>query len=213
VLEKAGEAAYTDRLMLIDNRVADFVEAVAAKTPTPGGGSVSALVGTLGAALGVMAARYSDDPEAERAMDGVKGEFLPLVDADARAYGQVNAAMALPRGTDDEKRRRKAALQNALGEAAEVPLKAMMVAVRGLEALRALAPRCNKHLVSDLVSAALFLEAGLTGCGENVRVNAASIADEGRRDRLLREHARLASSGAEHRERVLQDAKKPDGGK
>lgn len=199
--------------MLIESRLSDFVEAVAAKTPTPGGGSVSAAVGAMGAALGVMAARYSNAGDAERALDGIKNALLPLVDEDAVAYGQVNAAMTLPKRTEEEKKRRKEALQNALAEAAEVPLKGMMLALRGLEALRGLAPQCNKHLVSDLAGAVRFLEAALSGCGENVKVNAASLVDAVRRERLLQEQGRLAREGEGLRDRMMRDVQNAHGGK
>ncbi len=69
--------------MFAEMRLADFLEKGAAKTPTPGGGSVSAVVGALGAALGVMASRYSDAVEAEQALDQLKAEFLPLADQEA----------------------------------------------------------------------------------------------------------------------------------
>ena len=101
-------------------RLTDFLEKIASKTPTPGGGSVSAAVGAMGAALGVMTARYSDASDPEHDLDALKDEFLKLVDLDAEAYGQVNSAMALPKTDDDTKRRRKEALQIALGDAAEV---------------------------------------------------------------------------------------------
>ncbi len=177
--------------MFAEMRLADFLEKVAAKTPTPGGGSVSAVVGALGAALGVMASRYSDAGEAEHALDALKAEFLPLADQDAEAYGQVNKALALPKGTDEDKKRRKEALQIALAEAADVPLKGMGMAIRGLEVLAELAPRCNKNLTSDLSGAARFLATALAGCAENVAVNARALADKVRRGGLEREQARL----------------------
>ena len=170
--------------MFSEMKLSDFLEKIAAKTPTPGGGSVSAAVGAMGAALGVMTARYSDAQEPEHALDEIKNEFLVLVDADAEAYGQVNSAMALPKDSDDTKRRRKEALQIALGEASEVPLKGMMLAVRGLKALADLAPICNKNLVSDLFGATTFLGSALSGCGENVLVNAVALTDKVRRARL-----------------------------
>src|SRR5690242_4135027 len=83
--------------MFPEMKLSDFLEKIAAKTPTPGGGSVSAAVGAMGAALGVMTARYSDASEPEHALDEIKNEFLVLVDADAEAYGQVNSALALPK--------------------------------------------------------------------------------------------------------------------
>jgi formiminotetrahydrofolate cyclodeaminase len=195
--------------MLVDTRFNDLVEAVAAKTPTPGGGSVSAAVGALGVALGIMTARYSDAADVEAGLEQLKAEFLKLVDADAEAYGQVNSAMSLPKATDEEKARRKAAVQNALSDAAEVPLKGMELAARALGALAELGPRCNKHLVSDLAGAVHFLEAALAGCGENVRINAASIHDAVRRERLEKEHARLVAEGQSLRGRALKSVQKP----
>jgi formiminotetrahydrofolate cyclodeaminase len=158
----------------------------------------------MGAALGVMTARYSDSSEPEHALDEVKNEFLTLVDADAEAYGQVNSAMALPKDSDDTKRRRKEALQIALGEASEVPLKGMMLAVRGLTSLADLAPRCNKNLISDLSGAATFLESALLGCGENVRINAMAMTDKVRRGRLEKEHDRLSGEGKACRSKIQQ---------
>ncbi|HLY08285.1 MAG TPA: cyclodeaminase/cyclohydrolase family protein [Planctomycetota bacterium] len=181
--------------MFAEMRLSDFLEKIAAKTPTPGGGSVSAAVGAMGAALGVMTARYSEISEAEGILDEVKKEFLGLVDADAEAYGQVNSAISLPKDSDDTKRRRKEALQIALGEASEIPLKGMLLAVRGLRALADLSSKCNKHLTSDLSASATFLEAALSGCGENVRVNGQSLTDKVRRARLEKERTRLMEEG------------------
>jgi len=188
--------------MFAEMKLSDFLEKIAAKTPTPGGGSVSAAVGAMGAALGVMTARYSDSTDAERTLDEIKNEFLTLVDADAEAYGQVNSALSLPKDSDDTKRRRKEALQIALGEASEVPLKGMLIAARGLKALAELAPTCNKNLVSDLEGAATFLESALTGCGENVKINALALTDKVRRARLEKERARLLEESKNLRERV-----------
>ena len=188
--------------MFADMKLSDFLEKIAAKTPTPGGGSVSAAVGAMGAALGVMMARYSDASDPEHALDEIKNEFLTLVDADAEAYGAVNSAMSLPKDSDDTKRRRKEALQIALGEASEVPLKGMMLAVRGLKALADLAPICNKNLVSDLAGAATFLQSALLGCGENVKINAVSLTDKVRRSRLEKEHERLVAEGRSLAEKI-----------
>ena len=188
--------------MFAEMKLSDFLEKIASKTPTPGGGSVSAAVGAMGAALGVMTARYSDASDPEHSLDEIKNEFLAMVDADAEAYGAVNSAMSLPKDSDDTKRRRKEALQIALGEASEVPLKGMMLAVRGLKALADLAPTCNKNLVSDLAGATTFLESALSGCGENVKINAASLTDKVRRARLETEHERLVTEGRALAEKI-----------
>jgi formiminotetrahydrofolate cyclodeaminase len=190
--------------MFADDKIKDFLESVAAKRPTPGGGSVSAVVGSLGAALGVMTARYSEDTDSEGALDVLKNEFAALADADAEAYGLVTSAMSLPKDSEETKRRRKTALQSAFADAAEVPLKGMTMAVKGLDVLSILAKRCNKHLVSDLASACGFLWAALEGCAENVRVNSASLHDAERRLRLDSERSRLLAAGAEHRNGILK---------
>ena len=199
--------------MHVESRISDFLEAVAAKKPTPGGGSVSALVGALGASLGVMTARYSDDGAAERDLEAVKAGLVPLVDQDAEAYGLVASALSLPKDSDETKRRRKAALQNAFGEAADVPLKAMGIAVQGLEALVRLAPKCNKNLVSDLFGAALFLLSAAEGCGENVAVNAGSLVDKEQRSRLEDEKVRLLSEARRLRSEVVRSVESLAAGK
>jgi formiminotetrahydrofolate cyclodeaminase len=199
--------------MFPEMKLSDFLEKIAAKTPTPGGGSVSAAVGSMGAALGVMTARYSDAPDPERALDDVKNEFLLLVDSDAEAYGQVNSAMALPKDSDDTKRRRKEALQIALGEASEVPLKGMLLGLRGLKALADLAPVCNKNLTSDLSASATFLEAALAGCAENVRINAAALSDKVRRGRLVKEQVRIEGEAGELRARIRKGVEQLYAGK
>ena len=188
--------------MYADDKIKDFLESVAAKRPTPGGGSVSAVVGSLGAALGVMTARFSGDAEAEQGLDGLKGELVALADADAEAYGMVSSAMSLPKDSEDTKRRRKAALQSALSDASEVPLRGMGMCVKGLDLLAVLGPKCNKHLVSDLAGACGFLWAALEGCGENVRINAGSLADKERGAKLEAERTRLQAAGAAARDRV-----------
>lgn len=192
--------------MLVETKLKDFVEMVAAKTPTPGGGSVSAAVCAMGAALGIMAARYSPGTtpsEAAERLESVQGEFLRLVDLDAAAYGRVDAALGLPKTTVVEKNRRKEALQSALKEAAEVPLQGMRLAVGALEAVRHFAADSNKNLASDLGGAALMLEAGLLGCGLNVKGNARSIQDAALAAQLEEEAGRLVAEAGRLRGEVL----------
>jgi formiminotetrahydrofolate cyclodeaminase len=197
--------------MLIDMKLSDFVEAVAAKTATPGGGAVAAAACSMGAALGIMVARYSNGPEAQKGageLEELKAALLPLVDQDAEAFDHVSAAFGLPKASDEEKKRRKEAIQNALKEAAEVPLKVMMISVRALEALSAFASKGNKNLVSDLATGALMLETGMQGASHNVRVNAASLVDKAAKERLQAEDKRLLARAAELRQRILGEIEK-----
>jgi formiminotetrahydrofolate cyclodeaminase len=197
--------------VLIDMKVADFVEAVAAKTPTPGGGAVAALCASLGAALGIMAARYSTGGEPQKAageLEEIKAALLPMVDQDAEAYNLVSGAYGLPKSNDDEKKRRKEAIQIALKDAAEVPLKVMMTAVRALEALASYSLKCNKNLASDLASGALLLSTGIEGAAHNVRINAVNIADKVIKERLESEERRLSSRAKDLSQQVLRDVEK-----
>ncbi len=195
--------------MLVDMSLRDFASAVAAKTSTPGGGSVAAYASTLGAALGAMAARYSEGAASEgaaAALDGLRARFLLLVDRDTDAYSKVSAAYGLPKRTDDEKAARRAAIQAALVEAANVPLEGMRAGIDALKALEPLAMSCNKNLASDLASGAHLLRAGLEGCGWNVRINAAALADAARREDLDSEEARLRAECMRLTEAVLASA-------
>jgi glutamate formiminotransferase/formiminotetrahydrofolate cyclodeaminase len=195
--------------MLADLTLRDFAAAVAAKTSTPGGGSVAAYASTLGAALGAMAARYSEGGASEgaaAALDGLRARFLLLVDRDTEAYSKVSAAYGLPKKTDAEKTARRAAIQGALVEAANIPLEGMRAAVEALKALEPLAGACNKNLASDLAGGALLLRAGLEGCAWNVRINATGLADAGKRQALDDEEGRLRAEGAQRAESVLASA-------
>jgi formiminotetrahydrofolate cyclodeaminase len=197
--------------VLVDLKLTDFIESVAAKTPTPGGGAVAAAACALGSALGVMAARFSAGPEslaAAGSLEEMKVAFVPMVDQDAEAYDAVSTAFGLPKGTDEEKRRRKEAIQRALKDAAEVPLKVCLTAVRALELLVDLAPHCNKNLVSDLASGAIMLSAGLESASHNVRINASMLVDKEVAARLTAEDARLTARGAELRKQVLKEAER-----
>ena len=195
--------------MLIDLTLRNFAESVAAKTSTPGGGSVSAYAAALGASLGIMAARYSEGAaaaEAAQALEGLKDRFIGLVDRDTEAYSKVSSAYGLPKKTDEEKAKRRATIQAALVEAAEVPLQAMRSSVEALEALTRLSPICNRNLSSDLAGAMLLLKAGLEGCSWNVRINAAGVTDSTRRSSLEVECGELLTKGRRHAETVMLDA-------
>lgn len=174
-------------LPLVDLSLRVFTESLAARTATPGGGSVAALLVADAAALLTMVARYSTgEPYAavaaameERAALGerVRTRALELVDLDAASYDAVAAAFKLPKADDTQKAARSAAIQTASKGALETPLETMERACETLECLQAAAAGSNKNLVSDLASGALAAHAGLEAAWLNVRVNAGSIKD------------------------------------
>lgn len=165
-----------------------FLEAAASDSPVPGGGSVSALCGALGAALGTMVCRlttgrkkYADHEERIREL---LDRLNPLIDRlnraierDSAAYNQVMNAYKLPKETDEQRSARKAAIGAASVEAATVPME---VAEMSLEALRDVAPLAtigNVNAVTDVGVAAMCLQTAVLGACLNVRINLPSTGD------------------------------------
>jgi formiminotetrahydrofolate cyclodeaminase len=159
-----------------------YLDRLASADPTPGGGSAATLVGALGAALCAMVARITADGKRYAAVrdeartiagaaDALRERLAAARPLDEAAYGAVVAASALPKGSDDEKRARSAALQSALVGAAEAPLVAAGLCAEGI----ALAARANAlgntHLVSDVECALHFFRAALASSVANVRIN------------------------------------------
>lgn len=166
-----------------------FVEKVASESPAPGGGSVSALLGALGAALGTMVANLSahrrgwDDRWEEFSNWAEKGkscytELLALVDEDTAAFDAIMSAFALPKDTDDEKAARSAAIQSATKGAIEVPLRTMEAALRSLEIIKAMAETGNPNSASDAGVGALCAVAAVRGAHLNVKINCSGLKDQ-----------------------------------
>ncbi|MDX1534148.1 MAG: cyclodeaminase/cyclohydrolase family protein [Thermoplasmata archaeon] len=173
----------------LEDSVNAFLEDLASSQPTPGGGSAAALVGSLGAALGSMVCRLTVGKkgyeEVEEAFRGYARELrLPrdrlraLVQEDAEAFQAVMAAFRLNKGTNAAKKRRSAAIQSALKEAAEVPLETAGHCVEVLRLLRVMADGANKNAVSDVGVGAHLALAALKSAFLNVDINLGSIDDE-----------------------------------
>jgi glutamate formiminotransferase/formiminotetrahydrofolate cyclodeaminase len=165
-----------------------FLEEVAAPTPTPGGGSVAALAAALAAALTSMVcnltlSRESDASEMEELTAVLEGaevlrqELAALVEEDARAYEKVLEAYRLPKASAAEKEVRSRAIQQALGEAAKVPLKVAEGAVKVLELLPLVLERGIPSAASDAGVAAYTAQGALKGAALNVRTNLRSLRD------------------------------------
>ena len=159
-----------------------YLAQLASTEPTPGGGSAAALVAATGAALVAMVARidaenprYAEHREAAvritAAADALRSELLAAGDRDERAFSRVVAAQGLPRETPAEKEARARALESALKEAAEVPLRACERCTDVLRLAAQLAKIPNKSLASDVGCAAEFGAAAVAACAYNVRVN------------------------------------------
>ena len=174
---------------LVRMSLLDFANETASESPAPGGGSIAAYVGSLGAALGAMVANLSahkkgwDDRWAEFSAWAAKGqcykdELLRLVDADTRAFNAIMNAFGLPKGTTEEKAARHEAIQTATKTAIEVPFRVMETAYASLELIRAMAADGNSNSVSDAGVGALCVRAAVHGAFLNVRINASGYADK-----------------------------------
>ena len=192
-----------------------LLERIAAGTPTPGGGSVSAICGALSAALSRMVANLavgkqgyegvqSDLVSIESRGKALQRRFLDLAEADAKAYDGVVAAMRLPKGTDPERAARKDAMQAAYMRATEVPMDTIRAAIEAIELAELAAEKGNRNAITDVGVAALLAQAAMRGAGLNVQINLAAIADHAWRDSVEADLKALLQQGAK-RSHALHD--------
>lgn len=173
---------------LVSMTLADFADETASESPAPGGGSIAAYIGSLGAALATMVANLSSHKKgwderweefsnwADKG-EHYKNELLKLVDADTRAFNLVMSAFGLPKSTDEEKAARTRAIQEATKIAIEIPFKVMEAAYGSMEVIRAMADTGNPNSVSDAGVGALCARSAVLGAFMNVRINAGSYDD------------------------------------
>lgn len=182
------EAEAAEREKLIRMSVKDFARETASESAAPGGGSISAYMGALSAALATMVANLSahkrgwDDRWKEFSDVAEKGqsimnELLTLVDEDTRAFNRIMDVFAMPKGTPEEKASRAAALEEATLNAAKVPLRTMEASLRALPLAKEMAEKGNPASASDAGVAALAAVASIRGADLNVRINAAGLKD------------------------------------
>jgi len=174
---------------LVSMNLVDFANETASESPAPGGGSISAYVGSLGISLATMVANLSshkkgwDDRWEEFSNWAEKGqvikdELLRLVDADTAAFNKIMTAFGLPKGTDEEKKARTHAIQEATKFAIEVPFKVMHLCYSSLEVIKAMAEHGNPNSVSDAGVGALCARSAVMGAFMNVRINASGYDDK-----------------------------------
>jgi len=200
---------------LADLTVTQMAEETSRESPAPGGGTISAYMGALGAALGTMVANLSahkagwDDRWEEFSRQAAEGqevmaELLHLVDEDTEAFNQIMAAFQMPKGSDQEKAARQAAIEAATLYAAEVPLRTMKTSMKAFALCRSMAETGNPNSVSDAGVGALAARAAVLGAGLNVRINAASLRDRAKAEALIAEATELARQADSHEQAILK---------
>jgi glutamate formiminotransferase/formiminotetrahydrofolate cyclodeaminase len=184
----------TDKLVGMSLR--GFADETASESPAPGGGSISAYCGAMGAALATMVANLSShkrgwDDKWEYFSDWaekgqrIKDALLKAVDEDTAAFNKIMKAFELPKGTDAEKAARKQVVQDATKYAIEVPFKVMGLCLEAMEVAKAMADTGNPNSVTDAGVGALSARAGVRGAFLNVKINASGFADKAFVDDIL----------------------------
>lgn len=194
----------------------EFIDALASKAPTPGGGGASAYAGALASALASMVGnltvgkkKYAEVEERVQSelleLDDTRLRLLELVQADADAFAPLAAAYGMPRGTDEEAAAQKAALQHALVDACEVPLEIMRQCVQVVESCVFLAKHGSVMAVSDAGAGAVLAKAALLAASLNVRINIGSMDDTARAAAYRDEMEDLIAAGSALADDVYDD--------
>ena len=212
VIEYQLEDPSTERLVRMDLR--RFSEETAGESPAPGGGSVAAYVGALGASLGTMVAnlsahkrgwdeRWEEFSRHAEEGESIRRELLRLVDEDTRAFDRIMAAFGLPKGTEGEQAARKEAIAEATRGAIRAPLETLRTCVRSMDLMKAMAEKGLPASVSDAGVGALCARAGALGAYLNVRINCAGLDDAEFNDAALKEAEELKRQAEEREAEVM----------
>ena len=212
LIEDEEEKARKERLVRMSCKA--FAEETSSESPAPGGGSISAYMGALGAALACMVANLSAGKRgwesrwkefsdwAEEAQQLMK-ELLALVDEDTAAFNRLMGAMRMPKSSPEQIEKRDAAIEAATLYAGEVPLRTMKTAVKAFPLLRRMAEEGNPNSVSDAGVGALAARSAVLGAQLNVKINASGLQNRDDASRLLAEAEAVAADAIKAEEDIL----------
>ena len=212
LIEDEEEKARKERLVRMSCK--GFAEETSSESPAPGGGSISAYMGALGAALACMVANLSAGKRgwesrwkefsdwAEEAQQLMK-ELLALVDEDTAAFNRLMGAMRMPKSSPEQIEERDAAIEAATLYAGEVPLRTMKTAVKAFPLLRRMAEEGNPNSVSDAGVGALAARSAVLGAQLNVKINASGLQNRDDASRLLAEAEAVAADAIKAEEDIL----------
>ena len=199
---------------LVDMTCTGFAEETASESPTPGGGSISAYMGALAAALGTMVANLSSHKAgwddrweyfsnwADNGM-AVMNELLYLVDEDTAAFNKIMDVFGMPKGTEEEKAARAEAMEVATLYATQVPLRTMKAAYKAFDVVRAMAEEGNPNSVSDAGVGALAARSAVMGACLNVKINAAGLKDRAMAEALVKEAEEIQAAAQKAEAEIL----------
>lgn len=199
---------------LVEINLTDFANETASESPAPGGGSISAYMGALGASLATMAANLSSHKAgwdnrwkefsdyAEKGI-AIQNDLLQLVDEDTLAFNKVMEALGMPKGSDTEKNEKHKALQDATRYATEVPLKVMKKVLDSFPVIKAMVESGNPSSVTDAAVGALCARSAVVGAFLNVKVNAKGLEDRDFAANVLAEGQQIEAAAVKYEEEII----------
>ena len=213
IIEYLLEDTATDKLIRLNLR--EFANETAAESPAPGGGSISAYMGALGASLGTMVANLSshkrgwDDRWKEFSDWAEKGQqikdaLLKAVDEDTAAFNQIMIAFSLPKNYDDEKKIRSAAIQAATKTAMEVPFRVMQLSASIFPLLKAMVESGNPNSISDAGVGVLATRSAVLGSYLNVKINSSGLKDVAFKEEMLKKAEIIKADAIKIENEILQ---------
>jgi len=212
IIEYLLKDASTERLVSM-NLVA-FANETASESPAPGGGSISAYMGSLGVSLATMVANLSSHKKgwdhrwkefsdwAEKG-EKLKNELLKLVDEDTNAFTKIMNAFGLPKATDDEKKLRTQAIQEATKYAIEIPFRVMQLSFQSMEIIKAMAEIGNPNSASDAGVGVLCARSAIMGAYLNVKINSKDLADKTYVEKVISEGAIIEKRAQEMEKEII----------
>jgi len=213
IIEYALKSEKDETLIRMSSK--ELADETSSESMAPGGGSISALAGSLGASLSSMVANLSANKKgwedrvdefsqyAEQAQQ-IKDQLLFLVDEDTRSFNAIIEAMRLPKDTAEEKAARKEAIGTASIYAAEVPLRVMTVAYGAMEGLKYMVDKGNPNSITDAGVGALCVMAAIEGAGMNVKVNGKDLTDRKRAIELQTEAESILLKARAAHDQIIQ---------
>jgi len=213
IIEYLLEGEKEDALIAMDLKA--FANETLSESPAPGGGSIAAYMGTLGAALAGMVAnlsahkrgwddRWEEFSEWAEKANYYKTKLLHLVDEDTNAFNKIMDAFGLPKSTDEEKAARKQAIQDATKNAIEVPFSVMKLAYESMDVIKAMAETGNPNSVTDAGVAALAARSAVIGAFLNVKINAGGLDDKEFVKKVLAEGNDIQSKAMDMEKEILE---------